>query len=69
MPQGTIKTYDESSKSGLLLDDARNEYAFDHESFRNTGMRLFRIGQRVSYSLVQEGTHTNIRDLRILTVH
>ena len=51
MPQGTIKSYDERSKSGLLLDDAKNELGFDHEAFRLSGIRLFRLGQRVSYEL------------------
>lgn len=69
MPQGTIKSYDETTKSGLLLDDAKNELAFDHDSFRNTGMRLFRMGQRVSYQLHGEGARQKVRDLRILTVH
>ena len=69
MPQGTIKSYDEKSKSGLLLDDTKTEFAFDHDSFRNTGMRLFRIGQRVSYQLHEEGTRKKVRELRILTVH
>lgn len=67
--QGTIKTYDETKKSGLILDDGAKEYAFDHESFRTTGMRLFRLGQRVSFAVDGEGTKTKIRDLRILTVH
>ncbi len=67
--QGTIKNYDETKKSGLILDDAANEIAFDHESFRTTGMRLFRIGQRVSFTMQGEGAKTKVRDLRILTVY
>lgn len=68
MPQGTIKTYDAESRSGTLVDDARTEYGFDAESFRATGMRMFRLGQRVSFALVGEGQKAKVRDLRILTI-
>jgi cold shock CspA family protein len=67
--QGTIKTYDATKKSGIILDDAANEIAFDHESFRTTGMRLFRLGQRVSFTIAGEGAKAKVRDLRILTVY
>lgn len=68
MPQGTIKVYDEQRKSGTLLDDAKNEYAFDHESFRTTGVRGFRLGQRVKYSLVGEGPDAKVRNLTLVTL-
>lgn len=67
--QGTIKTYDQTKKSGIILDDQANEIAFDHESFRATGMRLFRLGQRVSFVMEGEGAKAKVRDLRILTVY
>ena len=51
MAQGTIKTYDESTKSGVILDDAKNEIVFDAESFKGTGMRGFRLGQRVKWNV------------------
>ena len=44
MPQGTIKTYDETSRSGVIMDDQKRELAFDADSFRHSGVRLFRIG-------------------------
>jgi cold shock CspA family protein len=50
MPQGTIKTYDESTKSGVILDDAKNEISFDADSFKGTGVRGFRLGQRVKWN-------------------
>ena len=67
--QGTIKTYDEQRRSGLILDDAKNELAFDHDSFRDTGVRMFRLGQRVSFRIDGEGARARVRELRILTVH
>ncbi|MFN2615177.1 MAG: hypothetical protein ABR552_10235 [Actinomycetota bacterium] len=51
MPQGTVKTYDEQTKSGLILDDAKNEIAFDADSFKGTGVRGFRLGQRVKWNV------------------
>jgi cold shock CspA family protein len=67
VPQGTIKIYDESSHSGVILDDAKTELAFDEESFRYSGIRLFRIGQRVKFQLVGQGAKTHVRDLTIVT--
>lgn len=64
MPQGTIKTYDERTKTGVLIDDQRVEHGFDHEAFRFTGARSFRLGQRVRYELQGE----RVTDLAILTM-
>jgi len=68
MPQGTIKTYDETSHSGVILDDQKRELAFDRESFRHSGVRLFRIGQRVKYQLVGHAEHEQVRDLTLVTL-
>ena len=64
MPQGTIKSYDELTKSGVLVDDQRNEFGFDHAAFKHSGIRLFRLGQRVRYE--QQGAR--ISELTILTM-
>lgn len=66
--QGTIKSFDPRNRNGVVVDDQRNEYAYDWDSFRDTGMRIFRIGQRVSFVLEGEGARRHVRDLRILTV-
>ncbi|MHB8513522.1 MAG: hypothetical protein ACYDCC_15305 [Actinomycetota bacterium] len=66
--QGTIKTYDPQTRSGIILDDARNELLFDLESFKGTGMREFRLGQRVRYTLVGEPPRQKVRDLMLLTL-
>jgi 2-phospho-L-lactate/phosphoenolpyruvate guanylyltransferase len=68
MPQGTIKTYDEQSRSGVILDDQRTELPFDAESFRASGIRLFRLGQRVKFRLEGEGARRKVRDLTIVTL-
>lgn len=67
MPQGTIRTYNDQSRSGLILDDAKNEIAFDHDSFRETGVREFRIGQRVRFKLEGEPPRRKVRELTIVS--
>jgi cold shock CspA family protein len=67
VPQGTIRTYNAQSRSGLILDDAKNEIAFDQEAFRTTGIREFRIGQRVKFSLAGEPPRQKVRDLTIVS--
>lgn len=67
--QGTIKSFDETARNGVVVDDHRVEYDYDWDSFRDTGMRLFRIGQRVSFTVEGEGARAKVRDLTILTVH
>lgn len=65
MPQGTIKSYDESKRSGVILDDGRKELRFDATSLEGSGLRLLRLGQRVAFEL--DGEH--VRGLHILTLH
>lgn len=67
MAQGTIRTYNAQSRSGLILDDARNEIPFDFAAFRNTGIREFRIGQRVKFNLEGEQPRQKVRDLTIVS--
>lgn len=67
MPQGTIRAYNTQSRSGLILDDAKNEISFDQEAFRTTGIREFRIGQRVKFRLEGEGQRPKVRDLTIVS--
>ncbi len=67
MTQGTIRVYNAQSKSGIILDDSRREIAFDSESFRNTGMREFRIGQRVKFTVEGEAPRQKVRDLTIVS--
>lgn len=67
MPQGTIKTYNPSTRSGLILDDAKTEIAFDFESFHASGLREFRLGQRVKFRLEGEVPRRKVRDLTIVS--
>lgn len=67
MPQGTIKTYDPENHSGVIFDDAKNEFLYDLDSYRTSGMREFRLGQRVRFSLIGEPGRQKVRDLIIVS--
>lgn len=63
--QGTIKTYDEATKTGSLLTDDRTEIAIDAGS---TGELLtLRFGQRVRFDVAEDAGHTVARSLRLVT--
>ena len=67
MAQGTIKDYDIATKVGTLLDDQAEEYAFDAASFEGSGVRMFRLGQRVKFDVEGEGARRKVRNLQIVT--
>jgi len=67
VPQGTIRAYNAQSRSGLILDDARNELAFDFDSFKESGVREFRLGQRVKFLVEGEVPRVKVRDLTIVS--
>lgn len=67
MKQGTIKTYDPESRSGVILDDAKVEYAYGPESFSSSGLREFRLGQRVKFKVEGQGEKQAVRDLTLVT--
>lgn len=67
MPQGTIKTYNAGTRSGIIMDDAKTEIAFDFESFRTSGLRELRLGQRVRFRYEGEPPRRKVRDLTIVS--
>jgi cold shock CspA family protein len=65
--QGTIKDYEDETKSGsLLLEDGR-EVAIDAESIGDDAIRTLRLGQRVKFDLLETDGRLVARDLRIVT--
>lgn len=46
--QGTVATFDPETNAGTLLLDDGTELAFPAEAFRRSGLRLLRLGQRVT---------------------
>jgi cold shock CspA family protein len=68
MPQGTVKDFDDDSRSGSLLLDDASEVAIDATSLEGAGIRYLRIGQRVRFDLVEEAGQRTARTLRIVTL-
>ncbi|MEH1014516.1 cold-shock protein [Micromonospora sp. CPCC 206060] len=46
--QGTVATYDQQTRSGTLLLDDGTELTFPAAAFDASGLRLLRLGQRVT---------------------
>lgn len=68
MPQGTVKTFDDGSRSGSLLLDDSSEVAIDAASLEGAGVRYLRIGQRVRFDLIDESGRRVARTLRLVTL-
>ena len=60
--QGTIATFDPTSRSGTLLLDDGTELAFDAPAFDASGLRKLRLGQRVA---IEAGEGGRVRQVRI----
>lgn len=67
MAQGTIKHYDEESRTGNLLMDDRTEIRIDPVSTQGADLRTLRIGQRVKFKIAEQDGEQIARGLRILT--
>jgi cold shock CspA family protein len=53
--QGTIATFDPGTRSGTLLLDDGSELPFGMDAFARSGLRLLRLGQRVSIETESDG--------------
>jgi cold shock CspA family protein len=60
--QGTVATFDPTSRSGTLLLDDGTELAFDAPAFDASGLRKLRLGQRVAIDAGEDG---HVRQVRI----
>jgi 2-phospho-L-lactate guanylyltransferase len=59
--QGTVATYDPGTQAGTLLLDDGSELAFPPEAFRRSGLRLLRLGQRVTVDTDAAGAVERLR--------
>lgn len=66
MPQGSVKEYDVETKRGIIAsDDGERQWEIDPVAI-DTGMfRFFRVGQRVTFDVVDEKGVERPRNLRI----
>ncbi len=68
MAQGTIKEFDDASRSGSLLMEDRTEVVIDATSMEGAGLRTLRLGQRVSFDLADEAGVKVARSIRLVTI-
>jgi cold shock CspA family protein len=67
MAQGTIKHFDDASRTGSLLMDDRTEVGIDEHSIGDAQIRTLRLGQRVRFEIADEQGNLTARDLRLVT--
>lgn len=60
MAQGSVHTFDPATGAGSVLLDDGLEVPFSAAAFEVSGLRLLRMGQRVSLDLDDEGTITRV---------
>jgi 2-phospho-L-lactate guanylyltransferase len=54
--QGTVASFDASTRGGVLLLDDGTELTFGARAFDASGLRLLRLGQRVRIDTEPDGT-------------
>ncbi|HEX6400856.1 MAG TPA: hypothetical protein VF108_10375 [Actinomycetota bacterium] len=67
MDQGTIKEFDDGSRTGSLLTDDRAEISIDADSLEGSGLLVLRIGQRVKFDTEERDGARIARRLRLVT--
>lgn len=65
--QGTIKEFDEATRTGSLLTDDRTEVAIDGRSGDAERYRMLRFGQRVRFEVEEVDGRPVARSLRLVT--
>jgi cold shock CspA family protein len=58
--QGTVATYDPDTHAGTLLLDDGTELAFPPDAFQRSGLRLLRLGQRVTVESNPDGVVSRV---------
>nr|WP_239083846.1 cold-shock protein [Asanoa ishikariensis] len=58
--QGTVATYDPDSRSGTVLLDDGSQLSYPAAAFDASGLRLLRLGQRVSIEQDPSGVVTRL---------
>jgi cold shock CspA family protein len=65
--QGTIKDFDEATRTGSLLTDDRAEVGIDARSGDEEQYRMLRFGQRVRFDVEEIDGRRVARSLRLVT--
>ena len=67
MAQGTIKDWDEETRTGSLLMEDRTEVGIDSTSIEGSNMRTLRLDQRARFDLTQADSGPIARTLTLVT--
>ena len=67
MAQGTIKDWDEETRTGSLLMEDHTEVGIDSTSIEGSNIRTLRLGQRVRFDLTQADGGPIARTLTLVT--
>lgn len=67
MAQGTVKQFDETTRTGSLLTDDRKEILIDDRSIGDGDLRFLRFGQRVRFEIEDDQGRAVARSLRLVT--
>jgi cold shock CspA family protein len=67
MPQGTVKYFDTTTKTGTVLLDNQDELPIDRETFAASGLLELRLGQRVRFELEGADDDRRVRDLNLVS--
>ncbi|HVD69562.1 MAG TPA: cold shock domain-containing protein [Actinomycetota bacterium] len=67
MAQGTIKDWDEETRTGSLLMEDRTEVGIDATSIEGSNIRTLRLGQRVRFDLTEADGGPIARTLTLVT--
>lgn len=65
--QGTIKSYDRATKSGVVVTDDRAEVSIDDGSLADPSILFLRMGQRVRFDVEQGEAGDVARSLHLVT--
>ena len=68
MPQGTVKSFDHATRSGVLVTDALEELPYDAATFDASQLLELRIGQRVRFDVEGTDDDARIRNLQLVSL-
>jgi cold shock CspA family protein len=68
MPQGTVKSFDPATGTGVVVQDDLVERPIDREAFTASRLMELRLGQRVRFELEEEGEDARVTQLNIVSL-
>lgn len=67
MPQGTVKDFDITTRTGTVLLDDQEELPLDAETFAASGLLELRLGQRVRFDIEGSDDDRRLRNLDLVS--